>query len=312
MSRYVNIATRVWHDEKFRTLSDDSKTLFLYLLSSPHSNMCGLFYLPAPYACHDLNWDSCRHEVAAAELLREKMVLVDGDIVLIKNFLKYNPIRGPKQAAGAARRLNEVPANTLIEKFMEILKENTSSEDYLKFKDTLSIPYRYPILKSEDTLSIPEAGTDTDTESGTGTDLRAREDDNNEDLKKIVKAFEADIHLLPTGTEMEHLVAWLDDGMESDVIIWAIQQAALQSKRSMSYINAILRNLQSENITSLKAALERERDRVQTKRSGPDTPRAREPTRLSPEEKERLAELNRQIAEKFDLDAALDDKEAVP
>jgi len=163
VSRYVNIATRVWHDEKFRELSDDAKTLFMYLLSSPHSNMCGLFYLPPPYACHDLNWSAGRYADALNKLLCKGMVFAEGDIVLIKNFLRYNPIRGPKQAVGAASRLNEIPANSLIGKFVEILKENTSAKDYQQFIDTLSIPYRYPI----DTPSIPDTDTDTDTESGT-------------------------------------------------------------------------------------------------------------------------------------------------
>ena len=124
-------------------------------------------------------------------------------------------------------------------------------------------------------------------------------DDNSNDLKNIIKAFETDIHLLPTATERECLIAWLDDGLEPDLIVWAIKQAALQSKRSMSYINAILQNAHTAGVTTLGQALERERDR-KAKQSQPLNSQAREPTPpppLDPEAKKRILRLNKEIAE---------------
>jgi len=97
--------------------------------------------------------------------------------------------------------------------------------------------------------------------------------------------------------------------MEPDAIIWAIRQAVLQGKRTARYIDAIIRNLHTENITTAAGAEARERDRQQTIGDKPSTSRAREPTRLSPQEKERLAELNRQIkamAEERDLNKSLE------
>jgi len=157
----VNIATRIWHDEKFRDLPDDAKMLFVYLLTCPHGNMCGLFYLPSLYACHDLGWPEERY-AAAIEHLRGH-VCIEEDVILIKNFLRYNPIKGPKQAIGAARRLQEVPETSLINPFLELLEKNTLPVDYNTFTNTLSIPY----LRSENTPSIPETESDTDTESVT-------------------------------------------------------------------------------------------------------------------------------------------------
>lgn len=138
--------------------------------------------------------------------------------------------------------------------------------------------------------------------------------DGNESLKKIYDAFSENIHPI-TPFEAEGLAEWVDEGMEPDVIVWAIRQAVLQGKRTAKYIDAIIRNLHDDNITTVAGAEARERNRQQSMRDKPGAPRAREPTRLSPEEKERLAELNRQLAERMNLDAALDgkpDKEAVP
>ncbi|MDI6789941.1 MAG: hypothetical protein QME44_04535 [Thermodesulfobacteriota bacterium] len=172
MSRYVNIATRIWHDEKFRELPDDAKMLFLCLLTSPHGNMCGIFYLPPLYACHDLRWTEKRYQAAIEQLKTRKIVAVDGDIILIKNFLRYNPIKGPKQAVGAANRLKEVPATRLIECFLDILERYTTEDDYQKFINTYDIPYQYPI----DTPPIPESVTDTEsvTESDPETDTERK------------------------------------------------------------------------------------------------------------------------------------------
>lgn len=163
MSRYVSIATRIWHDEKFRDLPEDARTLFLYLLTSPHGNMCGFYFLPPGYACHDLQWKEDKYKKAINVLASNKMVIVDGDVVLIKNFIKYNPIKGPKQAAGAANRLKEVPENGLIEYFIGCLKQNTNTEDYEKFIDTYGIPYQYPI----NTLPIPDTDPDSETDQET-------------------------------------------------------------------------------------------------------------------------------------------------
>lgn len=143
---------------------------FLYLLSSPHGNMCGFYFLPPGYACHDLQWKEDKYKKAVEKLVSDKMLFVDGDIVLIKNFIKYNPIKGPKQAAGAANRLKEVPSNKLIGVFMGCLKKNTSPDDYQKFVNAYGIPYQYPINTLPIAESVTDTDPDTDPESDTETD----------------------------------------------------------------------------------------------------------------------------------------------
>ncbi len=60
----------------------------------------------------------------------------------------------------------------------------------------------------------------------------------------------------------------MDDGLEPEVIVYAIEQAALAGSRTSSYINGILLNLHSEGITTRDQAEARERDRMQQKRWG--------------------------------------------
>jgi len=124
---------------------------------------------------------------------------------------------------------------------------------------------------------------------------RTREDDVSvvdvvdNGFKLVVDAFNKNIHPI-TPAEAEKLKAWLGDGMEPDVIIFAIEQAALAGNRSASYINGILLNLHSEGITTRAQAEARERDYVQRKMQGKkpqndNQPRAPAPKVLTAEEK---------------------------
>ena len=127
------------------------------------------------------------------------------------------------------------------------------------------------------------------------------DDDVVEGFQQIVDAFNKNIHPI-TPVEAEKLKAWLDDGMEPDVIIFAIEQAALAGNRTASYINGILLNLHTEGITTRAQAEARERDYVQRKMQGKkpqndNQPRAPAPKVLTAEEKRRIQEANKLIAE---------------
>lgn len=58
--RYQRIYSQIWYDEKFSALSDDAKLLFVYLLTSPHSNSVGLYVIRMAYIYADLNWNQKR------------------------------------------------------------------------------------------------------------------------------------------------------------------------------------------------------------------------------------------------------------
>jgi hypothetical protein len=151
-SRYIRIATKFWQDEKARRLSDDAKLLYLYVLTSPHSNMAGYYVLPKPYVVYDLQWLPERLDKALAELLHQGLIKYckRSDVVLIPNFLKYNPIQNQNQAKGAARRVAELPSNTLREDFRTVLERY--AEQFVEWF----------------TEWFANTDTDTDTDTDTG------------------------------------------------------------------------------------------------------------------------------------------------
>lgn len=117
-------------------------------------------------------------------------------------------------------------------------------------------------------------------------------------FKDVVKTFSDNIHPI-TPAEAEGLQVWLNDGMEAEVIIYAIKQAAKASKFNANYINGILLNLHSEGINTITGVEARERARIQSKQKrrtpeGEPKPRAPAP-KPTPEEEKRAAELQATI-----------------
>lgn len=109
--RYQALWSKAWIDERFSGLSDAAKLLFLYIMSSPHSNSIGLFLLPKKYIECDLNWDGKRLAEPFAELLRERLILYDEPtrLILVVNHLKYNPIQNENQSKAAVNIVNSLP-----------------------------------------------------------------------------------------------------------------------------------------------------------------------------------------------------------
>ena len=92
--RYSRIKSRFWNDEKVVEWDDDTKLLALYLMSSPHHNILGCYYLPMGYIYEDLNWETKRLGKPFAKLLAEGFIKYDKTtkVILVTNYLKNNPI----------------------------------------------------------------------------------------------------------------------------------------------------------------------------------------------------------------------------
>lgn len=133
---FTKIDELLWTDEKFKKLSDDGKFLFLYVLSCPHRNILGFYFLPIPYGSFDLDWKSERFTKGLQELLDKGLINYnfDTNIIFIKNFLKYNPLENPNQVKGAIKALNTLPTNSI----------DTELVSYL---ETINKPFIKPLLE---------------------------------------------------------------------------------------------------------------------------------------------------------------------
>ncbi len=125
MARYQKIHSQIWQDEKFITLSQDAKYLFLYILTSPHSNSIGLYVLPKQYILADLEWDMKRLAKPFKELLDKEIILYDETvkIICIKNQLKHNPLENENQTKSIAKIISTLPKSSIYSNILEQLNK---------------------------------------------------------------------------------------------------------------------------------------------------------------------------------------------
>ena len=185
------------------------------------------------------------------------MIEVDKDIIWVKNYLKHNPIKGPKQITGAANRLMTLPDTKLIGSFMQYLEKYLLEDDVKLFKELYTKPYDIPIGYPIDTLcDTPSiagtvSGTDTETDTVTATAADAREapekqadDDvvesnrNDELIKHFAQAFGAP----PNQAQVEMLLSFSKEGIPDELIIEALKRSAEAGASSPKYTVAILQS----------------------------------------------------------------------
>ncbi len=139
--RYTKIKTSIYHNEKFRALSEDARTLYIYFLASPHSNILGCYVIPQAYISSDLQWKKTTVTKPLGELFRNGLIAYDEevDLIVVVNHLKHNKLENPNQVKAAMKILDELPKSSI----MTALLEN------------LTKPFHKPLANRLETLSKP-------------------------------------------------------------------------------------------------------------------------------------------------------------
>ena len=115
--RYYRITPRFWLDPDIRNeWTEDMRLLALYLLTSPHRNMVGLFHCPPSYAINDLQWNEKRFRNGFEALLQASFIQYDeaSQVVLIPNAVRYDPPSNDNQVTGSLNALASVPETFLL------------------------------------------------------------------------------------------------------------------------------------------------------------------------------------------------------
>lgn len=111
MRDYGKVFSRIWESADFRALSEDGRTLVLYLLTCQHGTIAGAFRVPDGYACEDLQWGQERVLKGFEELLSKGFANRCGTTkwVWIFKFLEWNAPENPNQRKAAAKVAASVP-----------------------------------------------------------------------------------------------------------------------------------------------------------------------------------------------------------
>ncbi len=140
--------TRIIHtkihfeDDWFNTLPIVYRYLFIYLFTNSHIGQTGIYNLSKRVALLETRASEKDWNKATAKFEKDGKIKIVGDWICVRNAEKYSNYSGSKNEVAYKNELNAIP---------------------IEIRDTLSIPYRYPIdtpinNKSEIINKKPEIG----------------------------------------------------------------------------------------------------------------------------------------------------------
>ena len=117
MREYGKVHTSFWTSKTIRALSDDARTLAIYLLTCEHGSIIGAFRLPLAYACDDLGWVAERFKKGFKTLEEAGFAIYcrDTQWVCIVKFMEWNPAENPNQRIAFTKALSAMPDTCFAE-----------------------------------------------------------------------------------------------------------------------------------------------------------------------------------------------------
>ena len=113
MREFGKVSAHFWIDSDMETLSDNGKLLALYLLTTHHGNLLGIFRMPLGYIATDLKWDLEKTAQTFDELETKRFAKrsSNGDLIVIHNYTKHNRTENNRQLDARLRLLLTMPSN---------------------------------------------------------------------------------------------------------------------------------------------------------------------------------------------------------
>ncbi len=168
MRDYGKVHTSFWTSTTIRELSEDGRALAMYLLTSPHGTIAGVFRLPDGYASEDLQWSSERVCKGFAELFDKGFATrcEQTKWVWVTKHFEWNPPENPNQRKSVSKVVAQIPDGCGWKlDFMRVCAEFAGAEAKKKQNpfETLSRPFRNQEQdKEEANASLSPAELDDD------------------------------------------------------------------------------------------------------------------------------------------------------
>lgn len=111
MRDYGKVHTTFWSSPTTTSMSEDGRMLALYLLTSPHGTIAGVFRLPDGYVCEDLGWTHERVKEGFVELLSKGFAnrCETTKWVWVRKHFEWNKPENPNQCKSAAKVAFSIP-----------------------------------------------------------------------------------------------------------------------------------------------------------------------------------------------------------
>ena len=160
MAIFRNVHVTFWSDPKVvDDFTPEDKYFFVYLLTNPHTNLCGCYEISLKQMSDELGYNKETVEKLIARFHSIHGVLdysQETKEMLLYNWHKYNWTKSPKLQAALQKEIPKVKHPAFNEYLNGILNG-----------DTVSIQYPYP-------MDTPDTDTDTDSITDTVSDKRKK------------------------------------------------------------------------------------------------------------------------------------------
>lgn len=147
MAEYRTLKMNFWNDPFIEDLPSSTKLLYLYLISSPHTNNLGVLEVTRRRIAYETGLDPQDVENGLAQLETAGKVFSDENIIWLCNFVKNQTTTSPKLVDSLKKlitNLSERLRQRVWEQYPFLFdgatSSNTLSQDSADGKDTLSIP----------------------------------------------------------------------------------------------------------------------------------------------------------------------------
>jgi hypothetical protein len=152
MRDYGKVHTRFWSSDTIRSLSDSGRLLAMYLMTSPHSNIAGVFRLPDGYVCEDMQWTPEQVAQGFSELFAKGFAnrCETTKWVWIIKHLEWNQPENPNQRKSAAKIAQSVPSDCAWRlDFIRVCGPSLGLEPEPKSNPSLTVVKPFPNQEQE-------------------------------------------------------------------------------------------------------------------------------------------------------------------
>lgn len=197
MTVYRNISTAFWSDslvdEKFEPME---KFVFLYLLSNPHTNLCGCYELGLKQMAYETGLER-DHVKGILSVLEQDHQVISYDYatqeVLIFNWYKYNWTKSEKFKIALTKEIEAIKSD-MFKKYVSSLAfhgKKIGISQLVSKADTVSEKENNEEYPMKNTVSVSVTDTVSDSDTVTVTDPVDSEEDikTKEAIKEIVDYF---------------------------------------------------------------------------------------------------------------------------
>jgi hypothetical protein len=147
MFRKVDVS--FWQDSDMIELTPEGKYFYLYLLTNPHTTLCGIYEISKRVMSFETGFNIDTIDKLIRQFEEKGKIIYDPGTceIFIKNWYRYNFTSSPKVIKGIIHDLKKVKSGKLLTAFWNTIPDDVKSVliEYGYPIDTLSIPYGYPM-----------------------------------------------------------------------------------------------------------------------------------------------------------------------